>query len=62
MDDDQRKRRRIVVDDEEEEEDVPDYGDRDVDSELGSNPDELLSSNPSDEEEGEDLMGDNWME
>jgi hypothetical protein len=52
------KRRRVIVEDEDEDnDDVHETGS------VNSNPDELLSDHAgSDEEEGEDLMNDNWME
>lgn len=56
---DQPKRRRIFVDEDEEEQN--EAGDnRDPDDSVGSNPDELLGDQASDDEEGEDLM-ENWM-
>ena len=52
------KRRRVIIADDDDDEIIPEeYVD---DTEIVSNPDELLDENPSDEEEGEDLM-ENWM-
>lgn len=53
-----RKRRRIIIDDDDED------GNRDTAdnaSDLGSNPDELLSQHNSEDEEGEDLE-EHWLE
>jgi hypothetical protein len=50
LDDQERKRRRIMINE-------------DDDDEVGSNPDELMGEQTlSDEEEGEDLMDERWLE
>jgi hypothetical protein len=52
------KRRRIIADDEEDEEMNMDA------NSVGSNPDELIDENVDDpdEEEGEDLLDEHWLE
>lgn len=52
MDEIPRKKRRIVIDEDE---------DNDVGSDAGSNPDELVSQNSSEDDQGEDL-DEHWIE
>jgi hypothetical protein len=58
MDNAAPKRRRIIADDEEDEEMNMET------NSVGSNPDELIDENVDDpdEEEGEDLLDEHWLE